>query len=146
MTDFDLALQAFAPIGVDKRMSGGEVLTRLFQTHPETQGLFPRFEKIPPGELAGNAAVAAHGEIVLQKLSELLNAKGAHASALKPMGKTHATVHKIKLNNFDLITGVLVKMMDEKKVDKAAQDAFKRVMAVVITDLGKLYTEHGFSG
>lgn len=72
----------------------------LFTEHPETQKLFPKFSGIPQGELAGNAAVSAHGAIVLKKLGELLKAKGNHEPILKPMANSHATKHKIPINNF----------------------------------------------
>ncbi|KAL0202778.1 hypothetical protein M9458_000796, partial [Cirrhinus mrigala] len=58
------------------------------------------FVDIPPSDLAGNEAVAAHGATVLEKLGELLKAKGNHATILKPLANRHANTHKIPLNNF----------------------------------------------
>lgn len=75
-------------------------LHSLFTEHPETQKLFPKFAGIPQGDLAGNAAVSAHGATVLKKLGELLKAKGNHDSILKPLANSHATKHKIPINNF----------------------------------------------
>lgn len=72
----------------------------LFHEHPETQKLFPKFTGIAKGDLASNAAVSAHGATVLKKLGELLKAKGNHAAILKPLANTHATKHKIPINNF----------------------------------------------
>lgn len=77
----------------------------LFLEHPETQSLFPKFVNIAHSDLAGNAAVAAHGATVLKKLGELVKAKGNHAGILKPLATTHANNHKIALNNFKVQKG-----------------------------------------
>lgn len=44
--------------------------------------------------------MSAHGATVLKKLGELLKAKGNHAALLQPLANTHATKHKIPINNF----------------------------------------------
>lgn len=72
----------------------------LFTQHPDTQKLFPSFAGIAQGDLAGNAAISAHGATVLKKLGELLKAKGNHAAIIKPMANSHAMKHKIPINNF----------------------------------------------
>lgn len=86
-------------------------LFSLFKEYPDTQKLFPKFVGIAQSDLAGNAAVAAHGATVLKKLGELLKAKGDHAAILKPLANTHAKTHKIALNNFrvsrDTFTDIL---------------------------------------
>nr|XP_055060169.1 myoglobin [Misgurnus anguillicaudatus] len=147
MSDFDLVLKCWGPVEADYTGTGGEVLTRLFKEHPETQKLFPKFAGIGQGDLAGNAAVAAHGATVLKKLAELLRAKGDHAAVLKPLATTHANTHKIPLVNFKLITEALVKVMAERAgLDGAGQAALKRVMEVVISDIDKYYKEIGYAG
>lgn len=75
-------------------------LRSLFTQHPDTLKLFPKFAGITQGDMAGNAAISAHGATVLKKLGELLKAKGDHAAILKPMANTHANKHKITINNF----------------------------------------------
>lgn len=75
-------------------------LLSLFTEYPETLQLFPKFEGIAKGDLAGNAAVAAHGSTVLKKLAEFLKAKGDHAALLKPMANSHALKHKVAIDNF----------------------------------------------
>lgn len=72
----------------------------LFTEHPDTQKLFPKFANIDQRDMAGNAAIAAHGATVLKKLGELLMAKGDHAAILKPLANSHATKHKIPTINF----------------------------------------------
>lgn len=72
----------------------------LFTQHPGTKELFPSFAGIAQGDLAGSAAISAHGAVVLKKLGELLKAKGNHATLIKPMANNHATKHKIPINNF----------------------------------------------
>ncbi|XP_030635730.1 myoglobin [Chanos chanos] len=147
MADFDLVLKCWGAVEKDYNGLGGEVLTRLFKETPATQDLFPKFKGIAPGDLAGNAAVAAHGATVLNKLGQLLKAKGNHGTILKPLATTHANQHKIPLNNFKLITEVLVKVMAEKAgLDAAGQDAFRRIMAIVINDIDAVYKEVGFAG
>ncbi|KAJ8001774.1 hypothetical protein DPEC_G00172920 [Dallia pectoralis] len=147
MADFDLVLKCWGPVEADYTKYGGLVLTRLFAETPETQKLFPKFVGIAKGDLAGNAAVAAHGATVLKKLGELLKAKGDHAAILKPLATTHANKHKITLNNFKLITEVICKVMGEKAgLDGAGQDALRRVMSVVIADIDVTYKELGFAG
>lgn len=151
-------------------------LLSLFTEHPETQKLFPKFVDIAQGDLGGNAAVSAHGATVLKKLSELVKAKGNHASILKPLANSHATKHKISTHNFkvrlwvrkfhipffvcsdliiqsfvwfclQLITEVIVKVMEEKAgLDAAGQQALKNVMAIVIADIDASYKEIGFDG
>lgn len=83
----------------------------MFKEYPDTLKLFPKFVGIAQSDLAGNAAVAAHGATVLKKLGELLKAKGDHAAILKPLADSHAKTHKIALNNFrvlkDTFTDVL---------------------------------------
>ncbi|XP_029018209.1 myoglobin [Betta splendens] len=147
MADFDLVLKHWGSVEADYSGHGNLVLTRLFTEHPETQKLFPKFAGIPQGELAGNAALSAHGAIVLKKLGELLKAKGNHESILKPLANSHATKHKIPINNFKLITEVIAKVMEEKAgLDAAGQKALRNVMALVISDMEANYKELGFTG
>ncbi|XP_043080305.1 myoglobin [Puntigrus tetrazona] len=147
MADFDQVLKCWGAVEADFAGHGGEVLTRLFKEHPETQKLFPKFVGISQSDLAGNAAVASHGATVLKKLGELLKARGDHAAILKPLATSHANIHKITLNNFRLITEVLVKVMAEKAgLDGAGQSALRRVMEVVIGDIDAYYKEIGFAG
>lgn len=75
-------------------------LLSLFIEYPATKSLFPKFANIADGDLAGNSSVSAHGAIVLKKLGELLKAKGNHGAILKPLATTHATKHKIGIDNF----------------------------------------------
>ncbi|XP_072513657.1 myoglobin [Salminus brasiliensis] len=147
MADFDAVLKVWGTVEADYTGYGGEVLSRLFVEYPETQKLFPKFVGIPRGEVAGNAAIAAHGVTVLKKLGELLKAKGNHASILKPLATTHANQHKIALNNFKLITEVLAKVLGEKAgLDGAGQDSLRRVLGIVINDIDGYYKELGFAG
>ncbi|XP_010862198.2 myoglobin [Esox lucius] len=147
MADFEMVLSCWGPIEADYNKNGGLVLTRLFAEYPETQKLFPKFAGIAKGDLAGNAAVAAHGATVLKKLGELLKAKGNHGAILKPLATTHANKHKIPLNNFKLITEVICKVMGEKAgLDAGGQEALRRVMSVVIADIDGTYKELGFAG
>ncbi|XP_028830810.1 myoglobin [Denticeps clupeoides] len=147
MADFDMVLNCWGKVEADYTGTGGEVLTRLFKEHPETLKLFPKFAGIAQGDLAGNAAVCDHGATVLKKLGELLKAKGKHADILKPLATRHANTHKIGLNNFKLISEVIVKVMAEKAgLDGAGQDALRRVLGIVINDIDIYYKELGFAG
>ncbi|XP_042619983.1 myoglobin isoform X1 [Cyprinus carpio] len=147
MADYERVLKCWGAIEADYAGHGGEVLTRLFKEHPDTLKLFPKFKGIPQSELAGDTLVASHGATVLKKLGELLRAKGDHAAILQPLATTHANKHKIALNNFRLITEVLVKVMAEKAgLDTAGQGALKRVMDCIIRDIDRYYKEIGFAG
>ncbi|XP_069023311.1 myoglobin [Embiotoca jacksoni] len=147
MADFDMVLKFWGPVEADYSTYGNLVLTRLFLEHPDTQKLFPKFTGIAQGDLAGNAAVSAHGATVLKKLGELVRAKGNHADIIKPMANSHATKHKIAINNFKLITEIIVKVMEEKAgLDAAGQQAFRNVMTAVIAELEANYKELGFTG
>ncbi|XP_071329381.1 myoglobin [Trachinotus anak] len=147
MADFDVVLKHWGPVEADYSAHGNLVLTRLFTEHPETQTLFPKFAGIAKGDLAGNTAVSAHGATVLKKLGDLLKAKGNHATILKPLADSHANKHRIAINNFKLISEVIIKVMAEKAgLDPAGQQAMRNVMAVVIADLEANYKELGFSG
>lgn len=81
------------------------LLLSLFHEYPETQKLFPKFAGIAKGDMAGNAALSAHGATVLKKLGELLKARGNHGAILKPLANSHATKHKIPINNFRVRIG-----------------------------------------
>ncbi|XP_053274648.1 myoglobin [Pleuronectes platessa] len=147
MADFDMVLKCWGPVEADYTTHGNLVLTRLFTEHPDTQKLFPNFAGIPLGDLAGNGAVSAHGATVLKKLGDLLKAKGNHATILKPLAHSHATKHKIAINNFRLITEVIAKVMEERAgLDAAGQQALRNVMDVVIADIQANYKELGFEG
>ncbi|CAL8332332.1 unnamed protein product [Lota lota] len=148
MADYDLVLRCWGPVEADYNTHGGLVLTRLFTEHPDTQTLFPKFAGITDeGELAANAAVAAHGATVLKKLGELLKSRGDHAALLRPLATSHANTHKIPILNFKLITEVIAKHMAEKAgLDSAGQEALRKVMSVVIADIDATYKELGFSG
>nr|BAH90801.1 myoglobin [Tenualosa ilisha] len=147
MADHDLVLKCWGAVESDYKKHGGEVLTRLFTENPGTQDLFPKFAGIAKGDLAGNADVAAHGATVLNKLGDLLKAKGGHAALLKPLATTHAQKHKIPLKNFQLITEVIAKVMAEKAgLDAAGQDALRKIMGVIISDIDSTYKELGFAG
>ncbi|CAK6953496.1 myoglobin [Scomber scombrus] len=147
MADFDAVLKFWGPVEADYDNIGNMVLTRLFAEHPDTQKLFPKFAGIGQGDMAGNAAISAHGATVLKKLGEVLKAKGNHASIVKPLANSHATKHKIAINNFKLITEIIVKVMQEKAgLDAAGQTALRNVMGVFIADMDANYKELGFSG
>ncbi|XP_030584728.1 myoglobin-like [Archocentrus centrarchus] len=147
MADFDAVLMYWGPVEADHKTFGSLVLTRLFTEHPETQKLFPRFASIPQGELASNAEVSEHGATVLKKLGELVKAKGSHAAILKPLANSHATTHKIPINNFKLISEILVQVMAEKAgLHAAGQQALRNVMDKIIADLEADYKELGFTG
>ncbi|KAM9817952.1 myoglobin isoform 1-T2 [Syngnathus typhle] len=147
MADFDTILKFWAPVEADFNTYGGLVLSRLFTEHPDTQKLFPKFAGIAQADMAGNAAISAHGVTVLKKLGELLKAKGNHADILKPLSKTHATKHKIALVNFKLITDVIVKVLEEKAgLDSAGKQALNNAMDVVIADIDADYKQLGFAG
>ncbi|XP_060755153.1 myoglobin [Neoarius graeffei] len=147
MTDFDTVLKYWGKVEADYTGFGGEVLTRLFIENPDTQKLFPKFVGIPRGELAGNAAVAGHGSVVLNKLGELIKAKGQHAAILKPLATSHANIHKIALSNFKTISEIIVKVMAEKaQADGPGQEALRRVLAVIINDMDGYYKELNFDG
>ncbi|MCI4393951.1 hypothetical protein PGIGA_G00163690 [Pangasianodon gigas] len=147
MSDFAVVLNSWGKVESDYNGYGGEVLTRLFLEHPDTQKLFPKFVGIPRGELAGNAAITAHGVTVLKKLGELIKAEGKHADILKPLATSHANIHKIALNNFKLISEIIVKVMAEKaQLDGPGQDALRRVLAVVVNDIDRYYKELNFAG
>ncbi|XP_005752265.1 myoglobin isoform X1 [Pundamilia nyererei] len=147
MGDFDAVLKYWGPVEADYTGYGSLVLNRLFTEHPETQKLFPKFVGIPHGELASSSAVADHGATVLKKLGELLKAKGNHAAILKPLANSHATKHKIPINNFKLISEVIVKVFAEKAgLDAAGQQGLRNVMSKVIADLEVSYKELGFTG
>ncbi|KAK2816930.1 hypothetical protein Q5P01_025121 [Channa striata] len=142
MADFDLVLKCWGPVEADPSRYGSLVLTRLFTKHPETQKLFPKFVSIPLADIPTNAAVASHGATVLNKLGELLKARGSHASILKPLAVSHATKHNIPISNFKLITEVIAEILGEKAgMDAAGQQALRNVMAIVITDLEANYKE-----
>ncbi|CAF94084.1 unnamed protein product [Tetraodon nigroviridis] len=146
MGDFDMVLKFWGPVEADYSAHGGMVLTRLFTENPETQQLFPKFVGIAQSELAGNAAVSAHGATVLKKLGELLKAKGNHAAILQPLANSHATKHKIPIKNFKLIAEVIGKVMAEKAgLDTAGQQALRNIMATIIADIDATYKELGFS-
>ncbi|KAK3510758.1 hypothetical protein QTP70_022469 [Hemibagrus guttatus] len=147
MADFNAILEIWPKVEADYPGYGGEVLTRLFKKHPETQKQFPKFAEIPQANLAGNPSVAAHGTTVLKKLGELVKAKGQHADILKPLATTHANQHKIKLNNFKLIREIIVEVFAEKAgLDGAGQESLRRVLNAVINDIGCFYKDLGFDG
>nr|Q9DGJ1.3 RecName: Full=Myoglobin [Makaira nigricans]AAG02107.1 myoglobin [Makaira nigricans] len=147
MADFEMVLKHWGPVEADYATHGNLVLTRLFTEHPETQKLFPKFAGIAKADMAGNAAISAHGATVLKKLGELLKAKGSHAAIIKPMANSHATKHKIPIKNFELISEVIGKVMHEKAgLDAAGQKALKNVMTTIIADIEANYKELGFTG
>ncbi|XP_036387269.1 myoglobin [Megalops cyprinoides] len=144
MSDFDAVLPSWATFEKDATGNGGEVLTRLFKAHPGTQNLFPKFVGIAEADLAGNAAVANHGATVLRKLGDLLRAKGDHSGILKPLANSHAKTHKIPIENFNLISEIIIKLMAEKAgLDAAGQAAMRKIMGTVIGDMAGFYKEFG---
>ncbi|XP_058236751.1 myoglobin [Hemibagrus wyckioides] len=147
MGDYDAILSIWGKVESNYSDYGGEILTRLFVQHPETQQLFPKFAGIPQASLPGNTAVAAHGVTVLQKLGELVKAKGSHTDLLKPLATTHAKQHKIKLNNFKLISEIIVAVFAEKAgLNAAGQDSLRRVLNAIISDIGCFYKDMAFEG
>ncbi|XP_066516823.1 myoglobin [Hoplias malabaricus] len=147
MSDFDLILKVWGKVEADYTGYGSAVLGGLFQQQPETMKYFPKFSGIPASEVCSNAAIAAHGATVLRKLAELVKAKGNHAGILKPLATTHANQHKIPINNFKLISEVLVKVLHEKAgLDASGQEALRRVLNIVIADIDGYYKELGFAG
>ncbi|XP_036416136.1 myoglobin [Colossoma macropomum] len=147
MADFDAILKIWGKVEADYTGYGGLVLGRLFVEHPETLKYFPKFAGVTPSEATSNPAVAAHGATVLKKVAELVKAKGSHAGILKPLATTHANQHKIPINNFRLISEILVKVLAEKAgLDAAGQDSLRRVLNIVINDIDGYYKELGFAG
>ncbi|XP_017568294.1 myoglobin [Pygocentrus nattereri] len=147
MADFDAILKIWGKVEADYTGYGGQVLGRLFVEHPDTLKYFPKFAGISPSEAISNSDVAAHGVTVLKKLADLVKAKGNHATILKPLATTHAKQHKIPINNFRLISEILVKVLAEKAgLDAAGQDSLRRVLNIVINDIDGYYKELGFAG
>ncbi|XP_034044437.1 myoglobin [Thalassophryne amazonica] len=147
MADFDSILKFWAVVEQDLAGNGGLVLTRLFKKHPHTQQLFPKFKTIPQSKLDNNADINAHGATVLAKLGELLKAKGNHANILKPLSVSHATKHKVTIENFKLIVDIIVDVMVEKAgLDAPGQKALRDVLGIVVDDMQANYREIGFDG
>uniref|UniRef100_A0A3Q4B0Y9 Myoglobin n=1 Tax=Mola mola TaxID=94237 RepID=A0A3Q4B0Y9_MOLML len=145
MARYDMIQKFWGPVEADYTTNGGLVMTRLFTEHPESQKLFPAFAGIAQVDLAGNAAVSAHGATVLKKLGELLSARGAHAAMVQSLAHSHATKHKIPIKNFKLITEVIVKVMEEKTgFDADGQQALRSVMAHIIDEIDCIYKDLGF--
>ncbi|XP_028671138.1 myoglobin [Erpetoichthys calabaricus] len=144
--DFDAVLASWGPVEADSPGYGEAVLVRLFTDHPESQKLFPKFKNLSQGELSGNAGIKAHGNVVLSKLTALIKQKGDHAALLKPLAESHALQHKIPRKNFEIISEVIVKVVAEKNsaFNADAQAALRRVLKVVVADLGCFYDEHGY--
>ncbi|KAJ8001777.1 hypothetical protein DPEC_G00172950 [Dallia pectoralis] len=147
MADFDIVLRSWGPVEADYTKYGGLVMIRLFTDYPDAQKMFPKFAGIAKKDLAGNAEVADHGAVTLKKLGELLKAKGHHCAIVKPLATSHAKEHKVSLHSYTLITDAVCKVMGEKAgLDGAGQDAMRRVMHKIITDIGVTYKELGFAG
>ncbi|XP_076026513.1 myoglobin-like isoform X2 [Genypterus blacodes] len=146
MADYEAFLKYWGPLDKDPRGVGSLVLIRLFKEHPETQDLFPKHVGIPLADLEGNADLATHGEIVVKKLGELVKARGNHAAIIKPLATSHANQHKIPINNFRLLSEVIVKVMGENAgLDGPGQAALRKAMAVIIADINANYKELGFT-
>ncbi|XP_026159023.1 myoglobin [Mastacembelus armatus] len=146
MADFDAVLKNWGKVENDYNTFGRLVLVRLFTEHPETQSFFPKFANIPRDQMADNTAISDHGATVLKKVGELLKAKGSHAAILKPLSETHALKHKISIDNFKLITEILVKILAEKGVlDSAGQQCLRNIMGIVVNDLAANYKQLGVS-
>ncbi|KAJ8377363.1 hypothetical protein AAFF_G00260920 [Aldrovandia affinis] len=147
MADFDIILKAWVPIESDLTGNGGLVLNRLFERHPKTLELFPKYVGKTQQELLGNAALAEFGAVVLKKLGELLNARGNHSAILKPLATDHAKKHKIPIVNFSLISEIVVELMAEKSgLDAEGQAIMRKVMTAVIADIDTVYKELNFQG
>uniref|UniRef100_A0A3P8V6Z4 Myoglobin n=1 Tax=Cynoglossus semilaevis TaxID=244447 RepID=A0A3P8V6Z4_CYNSE len=144
MADFEKVLCCWDAVEADLETHGNMVLTRLFKQKPETQKLFPKFVGIAESDLSSNKQVSEHGATVLKKLGELLKARGDHAKILKPLSQTHAKIHKIPIEHFNVISEVVIKVMAEKAgLDQAGQEALRSIMGIVIADMAANYKELG---
>ncbi|XP_039621591.1 myoglobin-like [Polypterus senegalus] len=139
--EWGLVLKAWGNVESDPAGVGQAVLLRLFHDHKETQNHFPKFKNLSAAELQSSGDVRTHGQVVVNKLTELLKKKGNHADILKPLAESHSKKHKIPVQNFELISEVIVKVMSEKMPDFGAdgQAALRKALKVVVTDLGNLY-------
>ncbi|XP_026887314.2 myoglobin isoform X1 [Electrophorus electricus] len=147
MSDYDLILKCWPPVEADYTGYGGAVLGRLFVEHPDTIKFFPKFANIPRGSLAGHPDVAAHGATVLKKVAELVKTKGNHTGILKTLATSHANQHKIPIINFKLLSECLCVVMKEKAgADAATQDALRRVLSCVTSEVDGFYKELGYAG
>ncbi|MBN3300392.1 MYG protein, partial [Amia calva] len=120
----------------------------LFKAHPATIQLFPKFRSLSEAEIQESAAVSNHGATVINKLGDLLSRRGEYGAELKPMAQSHAHTHKIPLENFTLISEVIVQLMKEKVAGFGgdSEAAMRKALAALVTDLQGLYKELGFKG
>ncbi|XP_026074855.1 myoglobin isoform X1 [Carassius auratus] len=107
MADYEMFLKPWGNFVIEGAGHGGEVLKRLFQKHPDTLKLFPEFKSISYVELG------KHGKTLLEKLGELLWAKGNHAAIIQKLATSDVKTDKIIHKYFRRISGVLMEVMKD---------------------------------
>uniref|UniRef100_UPI00398EF397 cytoglobin-2-like isoform X2 n=1 Tax=Pristiophorus japonicus TaxID=55135 RepID=UPI00398EF397 len=89
----------------------------LFTDHPETKKYFKTFKSISTQEeMQKSAQIKRHGKAVMNELNKIIENLGdwnAACDILTTMAERHVHVHKVEVNNFQIIFAVIIKIMEE---------------------------------
>ncbi|XP_030062858.1 myoglobin [Microcaecilia unicolor] len=142
-------LHVWEKVEADLTGHGHAVLIRLFHDDPDALKFFERFKHMKPDELQHSEDVKKHGNTVFTALGKIIKKKGHHEAELKPLAKSHATVHKIPIKQLEHISAKIIDVLKEKHpADFGAdgQAAMKKFLDMFCHEMAAGYKEHGFHG
>ncbi|XP_078286723.1 myoglobin [Rhinoraja longicauda] len=149
MGDWETVNQVWGAVEGNLPSLGQLIVLRLFKDHPETKDYFPKFKSQSLAQLEKDEDVKAQGITVMKALGEIVKLRGNHSSKVKALAATHIHKHKVKPENFTLISQVIVAVLTEKypgNMTAPVQQAFATVLCAVCTDLETEYKLANFQG
>ncbi|KAE8579954.1 hypothetical protein XENTR_v10024252 [Xenopus tropicalis] len=115
--DIENINEVWSKIYANPEESGRTVVISLFLTYPQTKIYFKNLKNISTlQEMQDNAGIRAHGKRVMGALNHVIeNLKDwdAVCSALSHLAKRHQDVHKVEVNNFELLFLVIISVFKE---------------------------------
>ncbi|XP_020371173.1 myoglobin [Rhincodon typus] len=149
MSDWENVNKVWPVVESNITAVGQKILLRLFEDHPDTKAVFPKFKEIPVEQLKNNEDLRKHGTIVLRALGNIFKQKGNHSVNVKELAETHIHKHKVPPQNFTFITNVALIILTEmypSEMTKPMQDSFSKVFKIICSDLEQLYKAANFQG
>ncbi|XP_074864347.1 myoglobin [Carettochelys insculpta] len=143
-------LGIWAKVESDLAAHGHEVMIRLFQGHPETQGHFAKFKNLKTiDEMKSSEELKKHGTTVLTGLGRILKQKNQHEQELKPLAESHATKHKVPVKFLEFICEIIVKVIADKHPSDFGADSqaeMRKALELFRKSMASMYKEFGFQG
>nr|AOC38017.1 globin Y [Rhinella marina] len=146
--DIENINEIWCKIYANPEESGKTVVIRLFTTYPQTKVYFKNLKNIATlEEMQVNPGIRAHGKGVMGALNQViqnLNDWEVVSSALTHLAQRHQDVHKVGVNNFQLLFLVILTIFKEALGADFTPEhckSWEKLFSITYNFLGSCYTK-----